>query len=66
MTLVISCQRAYQKTFKACFWIYYWMQQDFFWSLSGMKTQKTNMQESNEKKIEEKVTEKGWAVLIFA
>ena len=34
-----------------------------------MKTQKTNMQESNEKKKkknEEKVTEKGWAVLIFA
>ena len=30
-----------------------------------MKTQKTNMQESKERKFEEKVREKGWAVLIF-
>ena len=30
-----------------------------------MKTQKMNMQESKERKFEEKVREKGWAVLIF-
>ena len=28
-----------------------------------MKTQKMNMQESKERKFEEKVREKGWAVL---
>ena len=30
-----------------------------------MKTQKPNMQESKERKFEEKVKEKGWAVLTF-
>ena len=40
------------------------MQQIFF-SLSEMKIRKMNMQESKERKSEEKVREKGWAVLIF-
>ena len=35
------------------------MQQEIFFSLSEMKTQKMNTQESKEKKIEEKVREKG-------
>ena len=30
-----------------------------------MKTQKTNMHESKERKFEKEVREKGWAVLIF-
>ena len=30
-----------------------------------MKTQKMNMHESKERKFEEKVGKKGWAVLIF-
>ena len=30
-----------------------------------MKTQKINMQESKERKFEEKLREKRWAVLIF-
>ena len=35
------------------------MQEEIFFSLSEMKTQKMNTQESKEKKIEEKVREKG-------
>ena len=35
------------------------MRQEIFFSLSEMKTQKINTQESKEKKCEEKVTEKG-------
>ena len=35
------------------------MQQERFCSLSGMKTQKMNTQESKERKFEEKVSKKG-------
>ena len=35
------------------------MQQEIFFSLSGMKTQKMNTQESQERKFEEKVRKKG-------
>ena len=41
------------------------MQQEILFSLSEMKTQKVNTQESKERKFEEKVREKGCAVLIF-
>ena len=41
------------------------MQKEIFFSLSEMKTQKMNKQKSKERKFEEKVIEKGWAVLIF-
>ena len=42
------------------------MQQEILFSLAEMKTQKMNMQESKERKFEEKVIrEKGWTVLIF-
>ena len=41
------------------------MQQEIFFSLSEMKIHKMNTQESKERKFEEKVREKGSAVLIF-
>ena len=41
------------------------LQQGIFFSLSEMKTQEMNSQESKERKFEEKVREKVWAVLIF-
>ena len=41
------------------------MQQEIFISLPKMEAQKMNTQESKERKFEEKVREKGWAVLIF-
>ena len=40
------------------------MQQEIFFNLSEMKIQKMNTQESKGKKNEEKIREKGWAVLI--
>ena len=40
------------------------MQQEIFISLPKMKAQKMNTQESKERKFEEKVREKQWAVLI--
>ena len=42
------------------------MQQEIFFRMSEMKTQKMKTQESKERKFEEKVREKGWAVPIFA
>ena len=41
------------------------MQQEIFFSLSEMKIHKMNTQEPKERKFEEKVREKGSAVLIF-
>ena len=41
------------------------MQQEIFFSLPEMKTQKMNAQESKETKLQKKVREKGLAVLIF-
>ena len=40
------------------------MQQEIFFSLSGIKTQKIKTQESKERKFEEKFRKKGWANLI--
>ena len=42
------------------------MQQEILLSLSEMKTQKINTEESKERTFEEKVREKGGAALIFA
>ena len=39
------------------------MQQEIFISLPKMKAQKMNTQESKERKFEEKVSKKGWALL---
>ena len=41
------------------------MQQEIFVSFSEIKAQKLNTQESKERKVQEKVREKEWAVLIF-